>query len=579
MIFRLASAVLLIIVTGAKPAAPAVVVWTTDALHKIRPSDLPPAPVAAEAHLAAAQNEFEPFQIVLRSEQSGAAGIDVEVSDLTGPRGTLFAKNNITVYLEKYIHITTPSSLEGEEGDWPDALIPKVDRYAGQKRNAFPFALTARRNQPVWIEVYVPLGTAAGDYKGQAQVTVNGEAAQTIPITLRVWDFALPSTSSLKNTFGFNGTAALKEHFSRYTSDDDLAKITRLYEKAALLHRISVHGGRMVAPRIRSGEMGIDWLQYDAEVAPFLDGKVLGPDDPLPHAAATTADLRVPPGLDAQQLRPYFAQWIRHFRDKGWSSRLFYYLWDEPTPAMYEALSGKGRAAHLAAPEVRNLVTVARNGSLEGIVDIWAPLINCLQDKPGFPSYCQVSAPRDAYAHGLWWYQSCASHGCNITGGEYFRGWPSYMIDASAVGNRVFQWMAWKYRVEGELYFNMDEAFARGPDPWDSQLLYGGNGDGTLFYPGKPSRIGGHTDIPIESIRLKLIREGLEDYEYLHLCEQSGLGELATRVANNMATSLYQWDHRPESLYAYRREMGEALSKISHQTGQAAVSSDSPKMR
>ena len=42
-----------------------------------------------------------------------------------------------------------------------------------------------------------------------------------------------------------------------------------------------------------------------------------------------------------------------------------------------------------------------------------------------------------------------------------------------------------------------------------------------------PARIGGTSDIPIESIRLKLIREGLEDYEYLYLCSRLGLAELA----------------------------------------------------
>jgi len=35
-------------------------------------------------------------------------------------------------------------------------------------------------------------------------------------------------------------------------------------------------------------------------------------------------------------------------------------------------------------------------------------------------------------------------------------------------------------------------------------FLFGGNGDGTLFYPGSPDRIGGHTGIPVDSIRLKI---------------------------------------------------------------------------
>lgn len=560
----------LLFAIGESPAVDRPIIsWTVDALRKVRPNDPIPQQAEHEARLSAAQNEFEPFQVVLRTEKQVVKGVDVEVTDLVGDRSTISAKDNVTVYFEKYIHLSTPSSIEGEAGDWPDALIPRVDRYAGQRRNAFPLVLAARKNQPVWIEVYVPLGTLPGEYKGRVLVTIDGRLDQTIPVTLQVWSFALPSTSSLKTSFGFNGTATLKEHSGRYTNDQDLFQLTRLYERAALLHRISIHGGRMVAPRIPAGSAAIDWTNYDAEIGPFLDGTVLTGNDPLQGASATTADLRIPPGLKEEQRKPYYPQWNRHFREKQWLSRLFYYLWDEPTRAMYDDVAVQGRAAHRADPEVRNLVTVARNRSLQGVVDIWVPLINCLVMKPGFPPYCDESAPREAYqpemaaGTGMWWYQSCASHGCNIVGGEYFSGWPNYMIDASPVGNRIFQWLAWKDGIEGELYFNMVESFGKGPDPWETQLLFGGNGDGTLFYPGKPSRIGGDADIPIESIRLKLIREGLEDYEYLHLCEQAALKELATRVTASIASSLYQWDHRPESLYAYRRQMGEALSRKS----------------
>jgi hypothetical protein len=568
MILQLSSVILFFTMFIGGPAAERTITsWTTDALVKVRPADAVPPQAAHDVHLWAARNEFEPFQIILRCDRQAVPGVDVEVTDLSGDHGTILAKDNITIYLEKYIHLATPSSVEGDAGDWPDALIPRIDRYTGQRRNAFPALLPAGTNQPVWVEVYVPVKTPSGEYKGQVLITVDGRLDQSIPVSLQVWDFALPSTSSLKNSFGFNGTAAVKEHFGKYTNDRDLFQLTRMYEKAALLHRISIHGGRMVAPRIPAGATSIDWANYDTEVSPFLNGTALTPGDPLPGATATTADLRIPPGLTEEQRAPYFPQWVKHFREKNWSSRLFYYLWDEPTRSMYDDVASQGRAAHRADPAVRNLVTVARNPALQGIVDTWVPLINCLAMKPGFPPYCDESAPREAYqpelaaGKGLWWYQSCASHGCNIIGGEYFRGWPSYMIDASPVANRIFQWMAWKDGIEGELYFNMVESFGRGPDPWETQLLFGGNGDGTLFYPGKPSRIGGDTDIPIESIRLKLIREGLEDYEYLHLCDQSGLKDLATRVATSMATSLYQWDHRPESLYAYRRQMGEALSR------------------
>ncbi len=544
--------------------------WTTHALEKVRPGDPIPRDLPREATLWSAQNEFEPFQIVLRAEQRDLAEVDISVSDLTGTSGSL-AKNNVTVYFEAFTHLNVASSIEGETGDWPDALVPRVDRYVGERRNAFPMHLSPGRNQPLWIEIYVPRETAPGDYKGQVSILLNRAVYAAIPVTVHVWNFALPSTSSFKSTFGFNGVNALRQHFGKYTSDADLLRLVAMYQKSALLHRVSVHGGGMVPPRI-GPDGGINWSRYDAEMGPFLDGTALGSGDPLPGARATTAELRMPPKLSEEQRQPYYGLWIRHFRQKGWLDRLFYYLWDEPAPDAFSNVAARGRAAHRADSGVRNLVTVALNQEMQGVVDIWTPLINCMATKPGFDAYCAQSAPRNAYQRELaagkqlWWYQSCASHGCNITGGEYFRGWPSYMIDVPAVSNRIFQWLAWKYGIEGELYFSMNEAYGanatQSGDPWKDVYMFGGNGDGTLFYPGTPGHIGGAADIPVESIRLKLIREGLEDYEYLALCERSGLRDLAWKSVTTLATDVFQWDHRPESLYSARQKMGEALSSL-----------------
>jgi hypothetical protein len=113
----------------------------------------------------------------------------------------------------------------------------------------------------------------------------------------------------------------------------------------------------------------------------------------------------------------------------------------------------------------------------------------------------------------LWWYQSCDQHeSCaNGTPGPADSTWPSYMVDASPVRNRIFQWMAFLYKIQGELYYQVDYCWTAtdcaSPDPWVSVYAFGGNGDGTLFYPGTPDRIGGNAPIPVASIRLKLIRD------------------------------------------------------------------------
>jgi len=193
--------------------------------------------------------------------------------------------------------------------------------------------------------------------------------------------------------------------------------------------------------------------------------------------------------------------------------------------------------------------------------------------KPGYPEFCEEHPPFDAYArqtrlgNSLWFYQSCASHGCNIVGGQYFTGWPSHMIDLPATANRVMQWLAWKFRIEGELYYSMNEAYGQGNDPWTNIRLFGGNGDGTLFYPGRPDRIGGRSDIPIESIRLKLIREGMEDYEYLALLAKLDGRQAADQYADRIVKMPYLWESRPEVFLKVRQDLGNALDRAAARTG------------
>ncbi|HIE27916.1 TPA: hypothetical protein EYP66_11575 [Candidatus Poribacteria bacterium] len=66
-------------------------------------------------------------------------------------------------------------------------------------------------NQPIWVDVYVPKDTAAGEYTGNLTITY-GERAQSrsvgIPVNLTVWDFALPDVPSMRADFGSYHRAA-----------------------------------------------------------------------------------------------------------------------------------------------------------------------------------------------------------------------------------------------------------------------------------------------------------------------------------------------------------------------------------
>jgi MYXO-CTERM domain-containing protein len=112
--------------------------------------------------------------------------------------------------------------------------------------------------------------------------------------------------------------------------------------------------------------------------------------------------------------------------------------------------------------------------------------------------------------------------------------------------------------MQGELYYETTMAYFSG-DPWVNQSAFGGTGDGTLFYPGTPAKIGGSTEIPVESIRLKAIRDGMEDYELLHLAKTLGLGAQALQIARGVYPNTYTSTTSPAALDSARAQLAALI--------------------
>ena len=71
---------------------------------------------------------------------------------------------------------------------------------------------------------------------------------------------------------------------------------------------------------------------------------------------------------------------------------------------------------------------------------------------------------------------------------------------------RVLPWMCWKYGMKGLLYWSVNY-WTTNPyqDPMNTKWQQ--NGNGSLYYPGPNG--------PVPSLRLEVLRDGMEDYEYL----------------------------------------------------------------
>ena len=119
--------------------------------------------------------------------------------------------------------------------------------------------------------------------------------------------------------------------------------------------------------------------------------------------------------------------------------------------------------------------------------------------------------------------------------------------------------MSWLYGVSGVLYYMIDLHL---PSAWTNVYDFGGNGDGTLLYPGKPSVIGGVTDIPVASIRLKMIRDGFEDYEYMKLVSDLGDPAFAQQTGQALFPNIFAARQPPASVYAAREALAQRILQL-----------------
>jgi Domain of unknown function (DUF4091) len=519
--------------------------------EKVRPDTR--ASGGRAASLFAARNEFESFQVVVGAGSRPLRRLSiVPAGPLTGPAGTI-AERNITVYREGYYTARIASSVEGRAGLWPDPLVPAVDRFYGERRHAFPVDVPPGENRVAWIDVFVPANTRAGRYAGELLVSAAGMRAR-IPVRLTVLRLRLPSTASLTSSFGLFYTPCLTEPARAACTGPAEAewRLRALFARAALDDRVSIS-----QPHHRPPLTASERALFRRFVLPLLQG-------------SSATRLRWARLTSLQIDRASTAAWRQLAQEQGFAARAFSHACDEPgeSEAAWDTCLWNAAAARAAWPGLPVLVTASVQDAMRFAaiddIDILVPLVNQMDDKPGASDKAGDQRPRyDAFlrrpGHRVWLYTSCESHGCGIESGGYYHGWPGYVIDAPASAARAMGWLSFLYRTSGELYYAVDR---RLPSAWVNQYAFGGNGDGTLFYLGTRQQIGGTKTIPVESLRLKQIRDGYEDYEYLRYLSRRGRRNEAAAVARALFPTLHDTSRSDGEIQAARRRLGELVARV-----------------
>src|SRR5690349_593633 len=109
-----------------------------------RVSPLAPPGAARKAVLAAARNEYAPFQIVIQGGASGLRQVNAAAGALRGKGGHAIAAREMALYREHYVEVKTPSPHSVEGAGWyPDALLPLAEHHPAARFNGAPFDVPA----------------------------------------------------------------------------------------------------------------------------------------------------------------------------------------------------------------------------------------------------------------------------------------------------------------------------------------------------------------------------------------------------------------------------------------------------
>lgn len=213
-----------------------------------------------------------------------------------------------------------------------------------------------------------------------------------------------------------------------------------------------------------------------------------------------------------------------------------------------------------AAPELKVLVVeqpYTQDPSWPVIteaVDIWCPLF-------GFIDHDSVS---QAVARGdEEWSYTALSQRAPAYHPRYdevrFYDSPYWHTDAFLTAHRTPIWMNYQYGITGILYWSIT---TRVLETWyhPSFSHFGShfNGGGYFIYPGVPYGING----PVSSIRLKNLRESMEDYEYFHMYEELAGREAVLKVVSTVAPNWWKTTDDPKTIFSARELIAQEIVNL-----------------
>ena len=394
---------------------------------------------------------------------------------------------------DRHADSALPFGSSGTVGYFPDRLVPGTSSVA-----------TPGENTQFWVTLDVPLTAPAGTHEGQIRLRLRGTGPVDVPLTITVYDFALPKRASARNTCCWSpqyldcrqDESFLQELYRdmvrhrqspdpiipqpeiTVNQDGSVAIDLEAYDKMATYCMDELGATHLFFPRIGSA-----WYMN----LYFLWHTPLVKKERWCGVQIFNDDLELTPAFQ-RAFGNYLKQMTDYFRNKNWLGRIYITSMDEPhTDDDFKAVRNYTAFVHSVAPEIRRFCTTYPRPGLLDSIDTWCP-----------QQFDEATVrQRQAMGEEL----------------MFYKNW-LHLIDMPMVNPRLQGWLAWRMGATGWLTYATMGKWNRA---WDEPyVLYPNTGIkawglGLWWYPALLDKK------ILRSVRWEMMREGAEDYEYLVL--------------------------------------------------------------
>jgi len=564
--------------------------WWASSGWKISPDKPLPETKGRTIVIRAARNEAEAAQLIVRPTVT-LRDFTIRTETLTGPGGAAIPAENVEVLKVRYVNVTHPTDKSSVPGLWPDPLPPLKGAIS----------LEAGKNQPFWIRVKVPRKVPAGAFTGSIHLAAQNYSAD-VRLRVRVYDFVLPDRMTCTTAFGFSTSDLFR--YQKLSDSNHRRQVLDKYWASFGAHHISPYDSapldelKVTWPKVTESiepeqlKPVFDWTAWDKAMERGIDYYHFNSFRlSIPGLGGGTFHSRREPELlgfseDTPHYKAAFNAYCRdvqeHLREKGWLDEAFIYWLDEPAPKDYEFVMNGFTKLKRAAPDINRMLTEQVEPKLIGGPNIWCPVS---------PNYKHEAAEqRRKYGEKFWWYV------CTGPKAPYC----TLFIDHPGTELRVWLWQSWKRKIEGILVWRAnywtssaaypDREHPQNPyeDPMGWRSGYStpkgdkrpwGNGDGRFIYPPEAAAdthpAGPVLEGPVESIRWEMLRDGIEDYEYLAILsrllkakkdkltpQQRKKYTALLEVPESITTDMKTFTKDPAPIEARRNRIAQAIAKL-----------------